>query len=149
MEDGDIRKKYIENGSPELATLVSDEDIKLIAKNIDIELLEYLKPDERKKVEDNDDEKHYFRYSILSVGSFPNSTPTLVFRRLLPKFFSAHTEYSVNLKTGNPTKASPSKHLYHQIYVNVLLKEQRIYCEYVKVINKKRIIPEITQRPLR
>jgi hypothetical protein len=120
-----------------LHNIVSIEDIRLISKLANIELLDELPLEKRAEVIDNDREKDYYRYSVLEVGKFPDITPTLIFQDCYPNYGSRHTQYAVNLKTGKPTAKSPNKTVLPQDLRERLCNQTKNYLDYLKHLNPK------------
>jgi len=135
------REKWEQIGSPHLLKLVSDEDASLIAKHIDIPLLDDLSPEEKAKVINEDQEKYYFSWSILEVGKFPNVTPTLIYQDCYPHYGSRHTEYVINLKTGKPTEKSPVKTPLPPDICARICERTKIYYDYLKLIHPPDYVP--------
>ena len=60
-----------------LQRIVSSADASLIAKHINIELLNDLSSEKRADVIKNDQERDYYCWKVLEVGKGANITPTL------------------------------------------------------------------------
>jgi hypothetical protein len=118
-----------------LENIVSSADASLIAKNINIELLDDLSYEERADVSSNDREKDYFCCKILEVGKGINITPTLIFQDCYPHYGSRDTIYSVNLKTGCPTVKSPTKTPLPPDVRERLCNRTKDYLDYLKFLN--------------
>jgi hypothetical protein len=118
-----------------LQNIVSSADASLIAKNINIKLLDDLSYEERAKVSSNDQEKDYFCWKILEAGKGINITPTLIFQDCYPVYGSRNTMYAVNLKTGRPTAKSYNKTPLPPNICERLCNRTKDYLDYLKFLN--------------
>jgi hypothetical protein len=142
----DYKTIWEEHGRVQLYTIVSKEDASLIAKHIDIPLLDELSPNER--VGENY-ERDYFRWSVKEIGGPLKGTPTLTFQDCSDHYGSSYIAYCINLKTGNPTTKSDIKTPLPDDIRERLCNRTKIYYDYVKWLNRPQVVPDITKRPLR
>lgn len=142
----DAKKIWEEHGRVQLYTIVSKEDASLIAKHIDIPLLNERSPNEQ--VGENY-ERDYFRWSVKEIGGPLKGTPILTFQDCRDHYGSSYIAYCINLKTGNPTAKSDIKTSLPDDIRERLCNRTKVYYDYVKWLNRFKVVPDITKRPLK